>query len=34
MKNLRPELRADADERADPPDFDAVTPPEDLLRED
>ncbi len=34
MKNPRPELRADADERADPPDFDALTAPEGLFRED
>lgn len=26
MKKPRPELRADADERTDPPDFDALTP--------
>jgi hypothetical protein len=34
MKKPRPELRADADERADQPDVDALTPPKDLFHED
>ena len=32
MEEPRPELKADADERADAPDFDALTPPEELVR--
>jgi len=32
MDEPRPELRADADERAEPPDFDALTPPGELVR--
>lgn len=34
MEEPRSELQADADERADPPDFDALTPPEELVRGD
>jgi hypothetical protein len=34
VKKPRPELRADADERAAPPDFDALTSPEGLFGED
>lgn len=32
MEEPRQELKADADERAEPPDFDALTPPEELVR--
>lgn len=34
MEDPRSELRADDDERADSPDFDALTPPEELVRSD
>ena len=34
MKEPRPELTADADERRDPPDFDALVPPEELVSGD
>jgi hypothetical protein len=32
MEEPREELRAEADERTNPPDFDALTPPEELVR--
>lgn len=32
MEDPRPELKADADERAESPDFDALTPSEELVR--
>ncbi len=32
MEEPRPELQANADEREEPPDFDALTPPEELVR--
>jgi len=34
MEEPRDELKADADERAEAPDFDALTPPEELVRGD
>jgi len=34
MKKPRPELKATADERTDPPEFDELTPPEELVRGD
>lgn len=34
MEDPRSELRADDDEHADSPDFDALTPPEELVRSD
>jgi len=34
MDEPRPERRADPEERSDPPDFDALTPAEDLVRGD
>lgn len=34
MEEPRDELKADADERAESPDFDALTPPEELVRGD
>lgn len=34
MKHPRSELRADAEERTEAPDFDALTPPEELVRGD
>lgn len=34
MKEPRPELRADDDERADPPEFDALSSPEELVSGD
>lgn len=32
MEDPRPEQKADADERQNPPDFDALTPPEEVVR--
>jgi hypothetical protein len=34
MKEPRPEATADADERQDPPDFDGLAPPEEVVRGD
>ncbi|WP_436909912.1 DUF7342 family protein [Halosimplex marinum] len=34
MKEPRPEATADADERQDPPDFEELTPPEEVVRGD
>lgn len=32
MEEPHPELRADAEDRTEAPDFDALTPPEELVR--